>query len=102
MANSPEAKAFKESFSALYEAIQDPGSLAIRLYSKEVISAMVRDETFALSLSYQERTSVLLGAVEQEIWSQPKSFHQFIHALQVDPTLSSVAHILVRKYGTFS
>jgi len=101
-APSPGVTAFRECFEALYIAIKDPGSLAVRLYSKEVISSMVRDETFALSLSYRERTSILLSAVEQRIKYEPKSFHQFVHALEVDPTLKSVASILVKKYGMFS
>jgi len=101
-APSPEVRAFRESFEDLYKAIEDPGSLAVHLYSKVMISSMVRDETFALSLSYRERTSVLLSAVEQRIKYEPKSFHQFVLALKVDPTLKSVASILVKKYGMFS
>lgn len=100
-APSPEVRAFRESFEALYKAIQDPGSLAVRLYSMNLITSEVRDETFALSLSHQERTSVLLGAVEQRIKYTPESFHQFVHALEVDPTLKSDASNLVRKYRVY-
>ena len=105
MASSPEAKAFQGGFNLLFDAIRHPENLnmmAIRLYSRELITAMVRNEMFTLSLSYSEKAVILLKDVEHTIKFHPKSFHQFIRTLQDDPALINVASILARNYGTFS
>ena len=64
---TPECRSFREHYSSLYHAIQDPLSLATELYSQGIIAPAVKEQMNMLGLSRLEKNSALLSAVEMKI-----------------------------------
>ena len=58
---SPEYSIFREYYSHLYHAIQDPLSLAARLFSKGIISSAVKEQMAVLGLSSRSEKNKVLG-----------------------------------------
>lgn len=56
--------------------------LALKLYSKEMISSSVRDKVLLQTLTPEIKASELLCAVEAEVKVNPKQFTTFVSALR--------------------
>ena len=90
---------FNLYFSKLTAAIVHPERLAIELYSQDVVSKEVRNETLhILGPSAYTRTSKLLSEVECEIKVNPGTFHTFLSVLREDPSLVYLADAMSDEY----
>ena len=61
---TPEYRTFREHYNRLYHAIQDPLSLATKLFAKSIITSAVIGRVIAMGLSTLEKNGVLLSAVD--------------------------------------
>ena len=87
-----ECRAFRKCFADLTEGITDPGLLAIKLYSKELIGRDIRTETSNRAIAVRDRTVMLLSAVEDQIVTSPATmFREFLDVLQDEPHLHNLA-----------
>ena len=84
---TPEYRTFREHYDRLYHAIQDPLTLATRLFARSIITSAVTGRMIAMGLSTLEKNSVLLSAVEMQIRTGPKTFYEFLSALNEDPSM---------------
>ena len=92
---SAECRAFRKCFADLADGITDPGWLAVRLYSKELIGRNLHKQAV-----HKERvkTEMLLSAVEDQIIVDPATkFREFLDVLQSEPSLQ---HLATRLEGT--
>ena len=101
---TPEYRLFRKHYDRLYHAIQDPLSLATRLYSQDVITSAVKEQMSVLGLSRLEKNNVLLNAVEMQIQTDPRVFRAFLSTLNEDTTMQSLVKsmqgmISLRIYG---
>ena len=94
---TPEYSTFREHYDRLYYAIQDPLSLAIRLFTRSVITSAVKGQMNIVSLSTLEKNSVLLSAVEMQIQTDPKMFGVFLLSLKEDPSMQSLVESMQSK-----
>ena len=94
---TPEYRTFREHYDRLYHAIQDPLSLATRLFAKSIITSAVTGRMIAMGLSTLEKNSVLLSAVEMQIRTNPKTFYEFLSALNEDPPMQSLVESMESK-----
>ena len=86
----PEYRTFKEHYDRLYHAIQDPLSLATRLYSQGIIAPAVKEQMSVLGLHRLEKNNVLLNAVEMKIQTDPSVLYVFLETLNEDTSMQSV------------
>ena len=101
---TPEYRTFRVHYNRLYHAIQDPLSLATQLFAKSIITSAVTGRMIAMGLSTLEKNGVLLSAVEMQIQTDPKTFYEFLSALNEDPSMKSLVKsmqgmISLRIYG---
>ena len=94
---SPEYSTFREHYDRLYRAIQDPLSLSVQLFSKGIISSAVQQRMAILGLSILEKNNELLSAVGMQIRTNSQTFHEFVSALNEDPSMQSLVQ---SKYST--
>ena len=94
---TPEYCTFKEHYDRLYHAIQDPLSLATRLFSQSIIAPAVREQMSVLGLSRLEKNNVLLSAVETQIQTDASVLHVFLATLNEDPSMLSLAESMQSK-----
>ena len=78
---------FREHYDRLYHAIQDPLSLATRLFSKGIITSEVKEEMSVLGRSRLDKNNALLSAVETQIRSDPSVLYVFLVTLNEDPSM---------------
>ena len=102
---TPEYRTFREHYSSLYHAIQDPLSLATRLFARNIISSAVKGKMNIVGLSTLEKNSLLLSAVEGQIHTDPRVLHVFLSTLNEDTSMQSVVKsmqgmILCKIYGS--
>jgi len=99
---SAEKLAFRQHSSDLIYAIGDPDVLSWKLYSNDLISANTRDEIVAKQTK-QQKSSVLLAAVERKIKVDPSVFHGLVGLLreQDDPVLRREGERLQETYRKF-
>ena len=96
--NSPELRVFKLYFSKLVESISHPECLANELYSHDVISKGVRDDTHTMGPSAYYRASKLVAAVESQIVLSPLILHTFLSVVRGDPSLVYIADAISDHY----
>ena len=84
---TPEYRTFREYYDRLVHAIQDPLSLATRLFSQGIITYEIKDRVNILALSKLEKTDKLLSAIEGQIRSDPNMFQNFLSALNKDSSM---------------
>ena len=97
--SSPELKVFKRYFSKLAAAIVHPERLANELYSQDIVSKEVRNETMhIMGPSAYTRSTKLLSAVECPIELNPDIFHTFLSVLREDPSLVYIADAMSDEY----
>ena len=87
---TPEYHTFREHYDRLYHAIQDPLSLATRLFTRNIITSAVTGRMIAVGLSTLEKNYVLLSAVEMQLRTDPMMFYKFLSALKEDPAMQSL------------
>lgn len=99
---SAEKLAFRQLCGDLIYAIGDPDVLSWKLYSNDLISANTRDEIVAKQTK-QQKSSVLLAAVERKIKVDPSVFHGLVGLLreQDDPVLRREGERLQETYRKF-
>ena len=89
---SAECRSFRKHFSDLADGITDPGWLATRLYSKELIGRDLHKQAV-----HKEGVKIvtLLSAVEDQIIVDPATkFREFLDVLQSEPSLQHLATML--------
>ena len=94
---TPEYRTFREHFDRLYHAIQDPLSLATRLFTRSIITSAVTGRMIAVGLSTLEKNGILLSAVEMQIRTDPRMFYEFLSALNEDPSMQSLVESMQSK-----
>ena len=85
-----EYRTFREHYDILYHAIQDPLSLATRLFAKNIITSAVKEEMGATSRARLDKNDALLSAVETQIRTDPSTLHVFLSTLNEDTSMQSV------------
>ena len=94
---TPECRSFREHYSSLYHAIQDPLSLATQLYSQGIIAPAVKEQMNMLGLSRLEKNSALLSAVEMKIQTDASVLHMFLATLNEDSSIQSLVESMQSK-----
>ena len=94
---TPEYRTFREHYDRLVCAIQDPLSLATRLFTQGTITYEVKDRVNILALSKLEKTDKLLSAIEGQIRSDPNMFQHFLSALNKDPSMHPLVESMQSK-----
>ena len=92
--DTPEASAFVECCAMLFEVIDNPESLAWKLYSKGFISDETRNRATQQTSTREERVTVLLAAVEKQIRVNPKRLYNLLEILSADKSTASVKEML--------
>ena len=96
---SAESLVFQEHYSDLQHCIQSPSTLAGILYAKGLVSRDVRNQVQQLNLTTDQKNSCLLNAVEQIIYCDPQSFHQFMDILYDEPTNRRLHAMIMENYS---
>ena len=94
---TPEYRTFREHYSRLYNAIQDPLSLAIQLFSQGIIASAVKENMSVSAFSRLEKNNALLSAVEMQVRTNPSTYYAFLSALEKDTSLQSLVESLQSK-----
>ena len=94
---TPEYCTFREHYDRLYQAIQDPLSLAARLYSQGIITSAVKENMSVPAFSRLEKNNALLSAVEMQIHTNSSAYHVFLSALKEDTTMLSLVESMQSK-----
>ena len=94
---TPEYRTFREHYYRLYHAIQDPLSVATRLFARSIITSVIKGKMNIVGLSTLEKNSVLLSAVEMQIQTDPKTFYEFLSALNEDPSMWALVESMQSK-----
>ena len=85
------------------ESISHPERLAFELYSQEMISIKLRDETMKITgPSTYCRTKKLLAAVKDRIIMNPSILHKFLSVLRKDPSLVYIADTMSDHYRKYN
>ena len=93
---SAEYQSFRRHFADLSESIQNPTTLASRLYSADMLSRERRNNIGSLQLSV-EQIGQLLNAVEGQIKMDSQNFYKFVDELEKD---SPMSHLCDRMRST--
>ena len=94
---TPECRTFREHYDSLYRLIQEPLSLATRMYSQGIIASAVKEQMSSLSLSRLEKNNALLNVVEMQLQTNPSVLHVFLSALKEDPSMLSLVGSMESK-----
>ena len=94
---TPEYRLFREHYSKLYHAIQDPLSLATQLFTRSVIDSSLLQRVNTLGFTTFQNTTTLLTVVLGKIQTDPKMFHEFMSALNEDPSMQSLVESMQSK-----
>ena len=94
---TPEYQTFREHYDRLYHAIQDPLSLATRLFTRTVIDSSILQRVNIPALPPFQNTITLLTAVLGKIQADPKMFGAFLSALNEDPSMQSLTESMQSK-----
>ena len=95
---SAEYRSFRDHFADLFESIQNPTTLSVRLYSAGLLSLEIRNKILSRGvLVDSEKVSVLLVAIETTIHQNSSNYHKFVEALEKD---SSMQHLCGKLRST--
>ena len=94
---TPECRTFREHYDSLYHLIQDPLSLATRMYSQGILTPAVKEQMSVPSFSRLEKNNALLNVVEMQLQTKPSVLHVFLSALKEDPSMQSLAESMQSK-----
>ena len=90
---SAEYRSFRENFVVLFEGIQDPVTLSMRLFAAGLLSPETRRTICSLVIPAQQRNE-LLNAVEGQIIVDPLNFYKFVDKLEEDRSMQQLCHKL--------
>ena len=82
---------FRAHYDRLYHTIQDPLTLATRLFASTIITSAVREQMSAMGRSRLDNNGALLTAVGTQIQTNPNTLYLFLSALDEDPPMQSLA-----------
>ena len=81
------------------ESISHPERVAFELYSQDLISPKVRDETLKITgSSTYVKASKLVATVKDQIVANPSVFPKFLSVLRRDPSLVYIADAMSDHY----
>ena len=84
------------------ESISHPERLAFELYSQDMISIKLRDETMKITgPSTYCRASKLVAAVKDRIVVNPSVFNKFLSVVREDPSLVYIADAMSDHYRKY-
>ena len=95
--SQPQYCIFREHYDRLYHAIQDPLSLATKLFSQGIITSAVKEQMSVLGLSRLEKNNELLSAVEMKIQTDSSVLHVFLATLNEDTSMQPLAESIQSK-----
>ena len=81
----------------VYHAIQDPVSLAARIYSQGIITSAVKEQMSMLGLSRLEKNYALLNVDEMQLQTNLSVLHVFLSVLKEDPSMQSLVESMQSK-----
>ena len=87
---SPESMAFRKYKASLKSGICDVSDIATRLYSEGVISRATEEKATHSARTPGDCCSILLDAVEKNIYSNKKSFDVFMDILSREPVYKEI------------
>ena len=96
------AEVFRQHYDILVSAIQDPESLADRLFAKNVIGIGLLQEVQLKCLTEAMKNRKLLLAVHNQLVANPCKFTEVVKALRRDSTLKSVVEKLQSDYCEYA
>ena len=79
---SAEYESFRRYFADLSDTIQNPTTLASRLYSAGILSRERRNNISSLQLPEVQQIRQLLDAVEGQIKVDSQNFYKFVDELE--------------------
>ena len=94
---TPEYRTLREHYSRLYNAIQDPLSLATQLFSQCIITSAIKEHISVSILTRLEKNNALLSAVRVQVQNSPGMYHIFLSALKEDPSMQSLVESMESK-----
>ena len=94
---SAEYRSFCEHFVDLFEGIQEPISVSVRLFSANILHIKTKQTIYSLERPAQQRNE-LLDAVERQIRVNPQNFYKFVDEL--DSSDSSMQHLCDKLRST--
>ena len=94
---TPEYRTFREHYSRLYNAIQDPLSLATQLFTRSIIDFSILQRVNTLGFTTFQNTTTLLTAVLGKIQTDSRMFGAFLSALNEDPSMKSLVESMEGK-----
>ena len=87
---TPEYRTFRQNYGTLYNAIQDPLTLATRLFADNIITSAVKEEMSAMGRTRLDKNEALLNAVGTKIRIDPSKLDVFLSTLDEDPPMQSL------------
>ena len=94
---SAEYRSFQAHYADLFEGIQEPISLSVRLYAAHLLHIETKRTICSLERPAQQRNE-LLDAVERQIRVNPQNFYKFVDEL--DSSDSSMQHLCDKLRST--
>jgi len=91
---SAEYKTFRLNYDRMVRTIQDPLSLATRLFARGIIDSVMLESANIPAFSRFQNTHTLLSAVGRKIQTNPSVFHVFLSALKEDCSMQSLVEIM--------
>ena len=79
-----EYRSFKKHFEDLFNSIQEPIALSVRLFTAGLLHTATREAICSLEQNPSLQRSKLLGAVERQIVVDPQNFYKFVDELEKD------------------
>ena len=95
---SAEYHSFREHFAVLFEGIQDPVTLSMRLFAAGLLDRETRRTICSLERPAQQRNE-LLNAVEGQIILDPQNFYKFVDELEKDRPMQHLCRKLRSTLG---
>ena len=95
---SAEYYSFKKHFADLSDGIQNPTSLANRMFSADLLSRETRRRISELTLT-EQKVSTLLDATETMISLHPQNFYTFVDELEKDSLMQHLCDKLRSTCG---
>ena len=94
---TPDYRTFREHYSGLVAAIQDPLPLATRLFARSIIDCTLLQRMNTLGFTTFQNTNTLLSTVLGKIQTNPSAFGEFLLALNEDPSMQSLVESMQSK-----
>ena len=94
---SAECSSFQNHFADLYESIQNPTTLAVRLFTADLLSRETRKRICSRAVIDSDKVTEILDAVETMIRLDSSNFYKFVEELGKE---SSMQHLCGKSRST--